>query len=105
MFRFLGTPVTIDGKTAATPGPATTTRAQIQIPNPLRPTAGVFARVLTIRHFSGAGNLLVYLPSSPSVPFTVKPNESLDVQGVLTHFYVQASSGLVEWEAIASVAA
>ena len=100
-----GTPVPIDGKTAATPGPATTTRAAVNIPNPLRPAEGTHARSLTIRHFAGAGNLLVYLPSSKGTPLTVKPTEAIDIVGPITCFWIQASAGSVEWEGLAVVAA
>lgn len=100
-----GTPVAIDGKTAATPGPATTTRAIVGVPNPLNSTAPCFTRSLSIRHLSGAGNLLLYLPSARTTPITIKPNEMFSEELTVTHFWVQASAGTVEWEGVAVVAA
>lgn len=99
-----GTPMMIDGKTGGSPGPATATRALVAIPHPLRTDAPCFTRALFLRHYAGAGNLRVYLPMSRTTAMTIKPTEQIELTAQVTHFWVEASAGTVEWEAIATVA-
>lgn len=105
MIIIQGTPVIIDGKTGGTPGPATTTLLQVNVPNPTIASRSAIARSIQFRHVSGAGNLLISLPSQRSKVLTLKPSGFVDLVGSLTHFWVASSAGSVEWEAVATVAA
>lgn len=103
--RAYGTPVVINGKTGATPGPADTTIRRIAIPNPLRPSQSVVARRILFRHIAGAGDLLIRLPATPNETITLKATQTLEIDALCLFFHVAASVGTVEWEAVAFVAA
>jgi hypothetical protein len=92
--------VTVDGKTSATPGPATTTPMDL-VPKTLTGTNS-FAKSMAIRHLSGAGDLRVYFNQTTSY-ITIKANESFYYEGLVTSYRVVSSTGTVEWEAVTEV--
>lgn len=100
----MSTPIIIDGKTGGTPGPATTTVTQVQLTSPGYPAASAAAKSINVRHISGAGGLKIFLPSSPGKFITVLTGTSFLINGVVTHFWVQATAGSIEWEAVAEIA-
>lgn len=113
MYR-TGTPVTINGRTAGTPGPATTTPTRVRIPNPSR-RQGVldavapmaYARRITFNNLEAVAGteLRVYMGNQKNPDFiTVHPQQSLIVEANMTEFTVQTATGTAQWEALAIVA-
>lgn len=108
----IGTPVTINGRTGGTPGPAATTPARVRIPNPTRRTAALdavapptFCREITFQNLDATNNLLVYPGNQASPNFlTIKPNSSMRIEANMTEFTVASSASTVQWEALAVVA-
>lgn len=115
MHAFVGTPVNINGRTGAAPGPATTTAVRVPMPVPpgrqkLTPSGGqpsspstTFARHLRVRNLDATNNLLVSFLDSAQV--TVRPNSEEEFSGAISWIVVQASAATVQWEATAIVAA
>lgn len=115
----LGRMVSYNGKTGGTPGPAGITPLRVEIASPYRnailsstftprATAAAkrpsWARRLSLRHLSGAGDLRVYLNDQADY-FTLKAGESWDSgEAQVTSFSLIASVGAVEWEGTAAVA-
>lgn len=110
-----GTPVTINGRTGATPGPATTTAVRVAIPVPagrqkLSNPAGsqllapstTFARYLRVRNLDATNNLLVSFLDGAQV--TILKSSEEEFFGTISWIVVQASAGTVQWEAFAAVA-
>ncbi len=109
MFR-VGTPVTINGRTAGTPGPAAVAPVRVRIPNPSRRQGpgdavppGTFARRVTFTNLDGTNNLLVW-PGGQANFITVRPNTTLSIEANMTEFSVASSASTVQWEALAVVA-
>jgi hypothetical protein len=110
MFGVPGTPVTINGRTGGTPGPATTTAQRIQIPvpkgrqiggSPIAP-ATTFARYLRITNLDATNNLLVSFSDDTQV--TVLKGTAVEFSGNWPFFIVQAAASTVQWEAYAVAA-
>jgi hypothetical protein len=104
----LGRIASFNGRSGGTPGAATTTPARVRIMSPFRRlvatvTRQSFARELSLRHLSGAGDLRVYL-NGESTYITIKASESWSHTGIINSFVVASSTGTVEWEGTASVA-
>ncbi len=111
-----GTPVSINGRTGGTPGPATTTAVRVQMPLPAgrqkssNPTGNqiiapstTFARYVRVTNLDATNNLLVSFLDSTQV--TVLKSSSQEFSGQIPWIVVQASAGTVQWEAFAVVAA
>lgn len=100
-----GIPITINGRTAGSPGPATTTVAQVRFPSPRRRLNPLytFARQMTITNLDGTNNLLVYINGQAFR--TIAPNGWETFNGIITSFAVQSSALTVQWEATAIIAA
>ena len=92
--------VPIDGKSGATPGAATGAPLDV-VPKDLAGN-NAFAKRLSIRHLSGAGDLRLYLNQTTTY-ITIKPSEAWSGVGLVTTFRVVSSSGTVEWEGVAEV--
>lgn len=103
-----GVPLNINGRTAGTPGPATVTPLKVELWQPGMQTPvnlqkkPATATSLKLRHYSGAGDLKVFIPGQADF-ISVKPNESFTYDGLLQSFIVQASTGTVEWEGVAEI--
>lgn len=115
MYAVSGTPVNINGRTGASPGPATTTAVRVPIPVPagrqkldkagnvpLAPST-TFARYVRVRNLDATNNLLVSFLDSTQV--TIKPGLEEEFSGSIPWVTVQASAATVQWEAHAIVAA
>lgn len=114
MHAVRGTPININGRTAGTPGPATTTAVRVPMPVPpgrqkLNPAGGqplapstTFARYIRVRNLDATNNLLVsFLDGSQvSIPVT----SEREFAGEIPWIVVQSSAGTVQWEAHAVVA-
>ncbi len=110
-----GTPVSINGRTGGSPGPATTTAMRVQMPVPagrqkLSNPAGsqliapstTFARYLRVSNLDATNNLLVSFLDGTQV--TVLKSTSQEFAGSIPWVVVQASASTVQWEAFAVVA-
>ena len=115
MYAVRGTPVSINGRTGGTPGPATTTAVRVQMPVPAgraklsNPTGSqllapstTFARYLRVTNFDATNNLLVSFLDNTQV--TVLKSSSQEFSGEIPWIVVQSSAATVQWEAFANVA-
>lgn len=116
MYAVNGTPVSINGRTGGTPGPATTTALRVPMPLPVgrqkltTPTgltllapSTTFARYLRVRNLDATNSLLVSFLDAPQV--AVGPASSAEFSGAIPWIVVQASAATVQWDATAVVAA
>lgn len=115
MLHIQGTPISINGRTGGTPGPATTTAVRVQMPVPagrqkLTPSGSqpiapstTFARYLRIRNLDATNNLLVSFLDGSQV--TVLKSSEEEFSGTIPWIVVQSSASTVQWEAFAIVAA
>ncbi len=114
MHQVRGTPVSINGRTGGTPGPATTTATRIQMPVPagrqkLTPSGAqpiapstTFARYLQVVNLDATNNLLVSFLDGTQV--TVLKSSTREFAGTIPWIVVQASASTVQWEGFAVVA-
>lgn len=114
MHQVRGTPVSINGRTGGTPGPATTTATRVQMPVPagrqkLTPSGAqpiapstTFARYLRLTNLDATNNLLVSFLDGTQV--TVLKSSSQEFAGTIPWIVVQASASTVQWEGFAVVA-
>ncbi len=114
MQQVRGTPVSINGRTSGTPGPATTTAVRIPMPvptgrqklnpdgtQPIAPST-TFARYLRLTNLDATNNLLVSFLDGTQV--TVLKSSSQEFSGEIPWIVVQASASTVQWEGFAIVA-
>jgi hypothetical protein len=114
MYAVRGTPVTINGRTGGTPGPATTTALRVPMPVPpgrqkVTPSGGqplapstTYARYLRVRNLDATNNLLVSFASGD--PVTVVKGAEEEFSGEVPWIVVQAVASTVQWEVFAVVA-
>lgn len=115
MYAVQGTPVSINGRTGSTPGPASTTAVRVPMPVPpgrqKQTVSGgtpiaqstTFARYLRVSCVDATNDLKVSFLDGNTI--TVVHGTSQEFSGVIPWIVVQATASTVQWEAHAIVAA
>lgn len=102
-----GRPVTINGRTGGTPGPATGTSMRVKIPTPVGyPTAiTTFARAVYLNNVDAANDLYLFFDSGVD-RVTIPAGGGYQIPGsAISSFIVMSSAASTQWEAVAVVAA